>query len=876
MAFFLKRITPQKQNANTHTHTHQTGKWYHIKGTHDVIDINTCGTGTLIDSFIGVFLNCETDVAGYLFNDVTHDDDSCGARRSRVKFHGDKDTDYYIVVGSKKQADGSFPEGKVEVQFTNTTPPESYECAKATEINTLPAVAEGSTVASEKVPNTCHGMNLSGMWYHLKGTGKVITAHTCNAATDFDTVIDVFTSCGNETTDCLASNDDACGVRSVVTWQSVKDQDYYIFVTGCSNDRGSFVLSVMERDYSEHGYCTSAIEIPSLPFVYRGSTEHLPPTNNTCQSGSERNGMWFHIHGLTEDLIAMTCQNNTGPVAGTVVDVFTDCNAETKSGNTCYQHNDGYCGANSAVILSKEKQDYYIFVNAFATSFDGVNFTLTVQHYRNQGNDRCWQATEIKQLPTDFSGNINSYKHTSTESCGSSSQQRHGAWFSFTNKEKEPRLISATTCNSENVVNADIEVYHECGGYKCVAQGQYNETANCTTVSFLAEKDMLLTIFVTPTNGSKAEYFHVDFYDSQGNANAQCSGAVEVKSLPYYMTGYTTTSNLSYSSCEGQQRQGMWYSVMGTGKKIFATTVDPSTAFDTVLELYSGCPTEENKTCLAVNDDANAYGFGSKLEWHSEAGKQYWIFVRGFVDNAGLFALHIIEVVDPVNSACMNATELVAGTPYLGYTTFASPSNASCESGSRRGLWYKIKTDKTRYVTLETCDKATLFETEVEVYLSCSEHGGEQCVNHEHGRKCAPGTSLTFVGTENKEFYVFVTGARTDLDTSGLFRLTANLGRTITPGSSQSEPKKGGLSTVEIVLIILAIVWLLAMAFGIACWCYRRRNSAQYTRMEVPDGLVTDQQSAGYVPPEKDEEADVGADADAPAPVVAESEVQEP
>lgn len=109
---------------------------------------------------------------------------------------------------------------------------------------------------------------------------------------------------------------------------------------------------------------------------------------------------------------------------------------------------------------------------------------------------------------------------------------------------------------------------------------------------------MLLTIFVTPTNGSKAEYFHVDFYDSHGNANAQCSGAVEVKSLPYYMTGYTTTSNLSYSSCEGQQRQGMWYSVMGTGKKIFATTVDPSTAFDTVLELYSAAPPRRTRLAL--------------------------------------------------------------------------------------------------------------------------------------------------------------------------------------------------------------------------------------------------------------------------------------
>jgi len=306
-----------------------------------------------------------------------------------------------------------------------------------------------------------------------------------------------------------------------------------------------------------------------------------------------------------------------------------------------------------------------------------------------------------------------------------------------------------------------------------------------------------------------------------------------------------------------------------------AKTVPSATFFDTVIELYSGCPADDNSTCIDFNDDTEQ-GFWSTLEWDSEANKDYWLFIRGYDGEYGFFTLHVFDTAPPVNSKCADAIPLIPGQEVFGYTTYATENNATCNTTTlRKGIWYKLHANKTGTMTLSTCDVATAFETDIEIYETCTESGADVCVPHVHDRKCPPGQSLTFtVEEEEKDYYIFVAGIRTDVEVSGLFRMQcvfrpapepqSNSSSTSSPSStsrtsstvsdlssssSSSDPYVDhALEIVEVFLVIFGFAWLVTIIFTIVC-CYYKRNH-KYTQMESAT-VVDDagQASSAYVAP---------------------------
>ena len=87
----------------------------------------------------------------------------------------------------------------------------------------------------------------AGVLYTVTGTGGRITLSTCNAGTDFDTQLFVYSgSCGSYV--CVGGNDDAttCAVASVAStygFSSTFGTTYYVLVGGYQGATGTFVLS---------------------------------------------------------------------------------------------------------------------------------------------------------------------------------------------------------------------------------------------------------------------------------------------------------------------------------------------------------------------------------------------------------------------------------------------------------------------------------------------------------------------------------------------------------------------------------------------------------------------------------------------------------
>lgn len=124
--------------------------------------------------------------------------------------------------------------------------PANDSCADPTPL-TLPATISGSTIGAttDVVPFCGTALSTSpGVWYTFTAaaTGSV-TADTCSNAS-YDSKIGVFTgSCGALV--CVTGNDDACGLRSRVTFATTAGTTYRVLLTGFGGAVGNFTLSIV-------------------------------------------------------------------------------------------------------------------------------------------------------------------------------------------------------------------------------------------------------------------------------------------------------------------------------------------------------------------------------------------------------------------------------------------------------------------------------------------------------------------------------------------------------------------------------------------------------------------------------------------------------
>lgn len=135
--------------------------------------------------------------------------------------------------------------------------PENDVCSDVHEpLPTNGTVVLGSTVdAFDDGVVPCSPLSFSpGLWYKVVGTGTGLMASTCGPATDFDTVISVYSgSCGDLR--CVANDDDSDSCEgyghSTVDWFGEEGVVYQIRVHGYDNNRGNFGLAVQETGIAE-------------------------------------------------------------------------------------------------------------------------------------------------------------------------------------------------------------------------------------------------------------------------------------------------------------------------------------------------------------------------------------------------------------------------------------------------------------------------------------------------------------------------------------------------------------------------------------------------------------------------------------------------
>jgi Ca2+-binding RTX toxin-like protein len=126
-------------------------------------------------------------------------------------------------------------------------------------------------------------------------------------------------------------------------------------------------------------------------------------------------------------------------------------------------------------------------------------------------------------------------------------------------------------------------------------------------------------------------------------SNDVCTSA-EGLTIPDLVDGETFSANPDGAPVCGTSNTapGVWYTVVGTGNEMTATTDNPSSDYDTKLTVYcEGCGT---LTCVDGNDDIPSDpSLRSRVTWCSQLGAEYLILVHGFGSAAGNFGLSITD-----------------------------------------------------------------------------------------------------------------------------------------------------------------------------------------------------------------------------------------
>lgn len=255
------------------------------------------------------------------------------------------------------------------------------------------------------------------------------------------------------------------------------------------------------------------------------------------------------------------------------------------------------------------KYSYSQFCNTTPTSMGALTLTSTWQSTAaNSGAKRYWTFNATAGCKYDFS------------SCNS-----------VNTNDTYLRLYSGTNPLTATLIASNDDNGPWCTGNKaslswtCPTTGAYSILFTNFSCANISSNSVLSYRVICPP------------------LNDNCSGAINIPSLPYVspLTSNNPSTDdvpTSTSSC-GTQGSNLWYTVLGNGNLLTASTCSTLTNFDTEIRVYTGnCSSLNSMTEVVCNDDdasCTSSGFYSTVNWCSQPGITYYISVGYFISGTG-------------------------------------------------------------------------------------------------------------------------------------------------------------------------------------------------------------------------------------------------
>lgn len=167
------------------------------------------------------------------------------------------------------------------------------------------STAYSTTSATNSQPNwPCAGGGGKDIWFSYLAYGGPVSIELCSS--NYDTALQVFSGvCGS--LNSITCNDDSCGLRSAVNFNSTAGQTYYVRIGGYSGSSGSGLIQLTDAGPQDIGtnYCMAVANSTGLPGEMSAyGTETASDNDVTLNASQLPSGQFgYFIASLTPDFI---------------------------------------------------------------------------------------------------------------------------------------------------------------------------------------------------------------------------------------------------------------------------------------------------------------------------------------------------------------------------------------------------------------------------------------------------------------------------------------------------------------------------------------------------------------------------------------------
>jgi len=320
--------------------------------------------------------------------------------------------------------------------------------------------------------------------------------------------------------------------------------------------------------------------------------------------------------------------------------------------------------------------------------------------------------------------------------------------------------ISVTVSPAQGPPSTDIEVEADLtliGG--SATQQLFDNATNGDDIA--GDNIFRFTTVVTASPGVQAVPFTVsdaEMRSSTGSLNVTiiapgdgCVAAVPVAiGSSVISNNASATNDPGLPTCNGLLtfNLGLWYTVVGNGNVLNATTCSANTVLNTRLYVYTGtCAALTCVDAAAATSPACSPATAASARFCSTSGQTYYILVTNDTTGSGQFELSVLdEGACLANDRCSGAVPLsVPSTTVV--TTTGSTSDIgppTCTTTIvRGGVWYTVVGNGNTYVA-DTCDSTSgNFDTRLSVFCAgatggCGNLAGLTCITGIDNATLAP------------------------------------------------------------------------------------------------------------------------------------------
>lgn len=432
---------------------------------------------------------------------------------------------------------------------------------------------------------------------------------------------------------------------------------------------------------------------------------------------------------------------------------------------------DDSCGLQSQVTLTLNAGQAYMVRVSSHTGMAGGTYRLTVTApgATFPVNNACGTPIALVPNGVNVGTTAGATGTDASPSCGT--LDRADVWFNHAPQASGLHIIELCSTAFDTVLSvrtscvfsSEVACSDDAGVSWCGGVG--------SRVAFNASVGQPFYVRVAGTNDSFGP-FELRLHTAQ--ANDLCENAILLQPGVGVAGRVTPAVGTEVTESCVPSAGDVWYQYIArvTGTHTFRVC---DAGFDTVLSVYSACPSSPGAVELGCDDNGCGAGGASRLMVDLVVGQTYFVRVAGRLQGdawaSGAFTL-TGEVTAPPNDGCASAAALGLGLPVWSATSGATGTDvtASCGVNDAIDVWYRFVPPESAVYEFNTC--GSVIDTTLALYSGCGE--AELACSDDAPALCgaaAKGAGITRALTGGVQYLVRVAGSN---GLSGRFRLSVS------------------------------------------------------------------------------------------------------